>query len=220
MDRSRRFFLAGSAGLGVALAPPSVLAAADLVSTPILDMGPFYPVRKPIEQDADLTRLAGHSDRARGQLVELTGRVLRRDGQPVGGARVEIWQANAAGRYSHPGDTHDAPLDPNFQGYGVQTTQADGHFRFLTVKPGAYPGWDFLRSPHIHFDVSGKVDRLVTQMYFPGEPLLRQDKRLAYDLAADGVDMTAPIFGVLGPGPAPSDPAATLCVFDIVLNEG
>ena len=220
MDRSRRCFLAGSAGLGAALGPLSALSAADLVSTPSLDLGPFYPVRKPVEQDADLTRLAGHSERAKGHFVELAGRVLRRDGQPVGGARVEIWQANAAGRYSHPGDTHDAPLDPNFQGYAVLTTQADGRFRFLTVKPGAYPSWGFLRSPHIHFDVSGKVDRLVTAMYFPREPLLAQDKLLAGDLAADGLDMSAPIFGDLKPGPAPSDPAATLCQFDIVLNEG
>ena len=99
------------------------------------------------------------------------GRFLNMKGEPIPGARVEIWQANTYGRYTHPGDTNPAPLDPNFEGYGVQITDAEGRYRFKTIKPGAYPaaqGWT--RPPHIHFKVETKTNWLVTQMYFYGEP--------------------------------------------------
>ena len=90
----------------------------------------------------------------------------------MSGARVEIWQANTHGRYSHQSDPNPAPLDPNFEGFGVQTTDAEGRYRFKTIKPGAYPGTlAGMRTPHIHFQVSGKIDRVVTQVFFPGEPL-------------------------------------------------
>ncbi len=106
--------------------------------------------------------------------------MLDEDGRPVRGALLEIWQANAAGRYVHEGDQHPAPLDPNFTGAGRTLTDDDGRYRFVTVKPGAYP-WrnhpNAWRPAHIHFSVFGRAftQRLVTQMYFPGDPLFAYD---------------------------------------------
>jgi protocatechuate 3,4-dioxygenase, beta subunit len=148
-----------------------------LRQTPNMVMGPFYPLSKPLDQDADLTMVSGRPGRAQGKVVHLVGRVLNRNGDPVQGAKVEIWQANSHGRYAHPSDPYTAPLDPNFQGFGVQLTDSHGLFRFKTVKPGPYPSLEgtWMRAPHIHFDVSGKRDRKVTQMFFEGEPLNDQD---------------------------------------------
>ena len=128
--------------------------------------------------DADLTRLSGGE--AQGQRIIVHGRVLDSDGRPVPDALVEVWQANAAGRYRHSVDRHDAPLDPHFAGGGRLLTGADGAYRFVTVKPGAYP-WanhpNAWRPAHIHFSVFGHAftQRLVTQMYFPGDPLFPYD---------------------------------------------
>ena len=222
MLHSKRQFISQSLILASGLCLPQRAAAVDLERTPIMDLGPFYPIEKPVESDNDLTRLAGHSDRAKGQVLELTGRVLTREGNPVPNARIELWQANAAGRYSHVGDKHDAPLDTNFQGYGVQMTDGDGRYRFLTIKPGPYPARDFQRSPHIHFDVAGKMDRLITQMYFPGDPLLEQDRVLAGNLLSNSISggFPASLFGKLTPSVATAEAGATLCVFDIVLRNG
>jgi len=108
--------------------------------------------------------------------MELSGRVLGMDGSPIKGAAMEVWQANAAGRYAHPIDKNPAPLDPNFQGVALLHTTEDGRYRILTVKPGAYPySGGGMRTPHIHFDVSSDEYRLVTQMYFPGEALNEKD---------------------------------------------
>jgi len=97
--------------------------------------------------------------------------VLNISGDPVRNAMVEVWQANAKGRYMHPSDPNPAPLDPNFQGFAVVTTDAEGRYRFKTIKPAAYPaGPNLIRPAHIHFQVSGRQDRLVTQMYFDGDP--------------------------------------------------
>jgi protocatechuate 3,4-dioxygenase beta subunit len=111
-----------------------------------------------------------------GQLMQLSGRILDEDGRPVRDAVVELWQANAAGRYYHPIDQRDAPLDPNFVGNGRVLTDAEGRYVFFTIKPGAYPvpvKETWWRPPHIHFSVLGpsSLSRLVTQMYFPGDPL-------------------------------------------------
>jgi protocatechuate 3,4-dioxygenase beta subunit len=109
-----------------------------------------------------------------------SGRVLGSDGKPLRGQLIEIWQANAAGRYAHEVDDHDAPLDPNFSGAGRCLTDDEGRYRFVTVKPGAYP-WknhqNAWRPNHIHFSVFGRAltERLVTQMYFPGDPLFPYD---------------------------------------------
>lgn len=184
--------------------------------TPAQILGPFYPVTKPADQDADLTRIAGRPGRAAGQVIELAGRVINRKGRPVVGARIEIWQANVHGRYTHPSDRNVAPLDPNFEGYALLTTDADGHYGFTTVKPGAYPeDSGVMRAPHIHFDVLGRTNRLVTQMYFAGEPLNETDRFLA-TAARNRERLIVPF-----ERPSAGDAAAPLHgQFDIVLDEG
>lgn len=138
--------------------------------------GPYFPVRTPRYHDFDLTRIPGHRGRALGQIIELSGRVLNVDGAPVNDAALEIWQANAAGRYANPIDKNPAPLDPNFLGVALLHTTAQGRYRILTVKPGAYPdSAGGMRTPHIHFDVTSDAYRLVAQMYFPGEALNEKD---------------------------------------------
>lgn len=150
-------------------------AAKPLGFTQPLTMGPFYPLTKPAEQDNDLTRVRGHKHRARGEVAEVSGRILNIGGDPVPGALIEIWQANAAGRYFHPSDKNTAFLDPGFQGYANLRADRAGAYRYVTIKQGAYPGPGGMRTPHIHLDVDGRVDRLVTQMFFPGEPLNAND---------------------------------------------
>ena len=115
-----------------------------------------------------------------GERIVVSGRVLDEDGRPVRDSLIEIWQANAAGRYLHKSDQHDAPLDPHFTGVGQTFTDGEGHYRFVTIRPGAYP-WrnhhNAWRPQHIHFSLFGPAfaTRLVTQMYFPGDPLLEFD---------------------------------------------
>jgi protocatechuate 3,4-dioxygenase beta subunit len=147
--------------------------------TPFTDIGPFYPMVKPADEDGDLTMI-GDGRRAEGKVIEIAGRLLDGRGAPLAGSRIEIWQANAAGRYAHRGDLNPRPLDPAFQGFGVVTTDAKGNYRFVTIKPGAYPiPGGVVRPPHIHLDVSGRNDRLITQMLFPGDPLNDKDIVLA-----------------------------------------
>ena len=140
--------------------------------------GPVYGYGRVGPWDHDLTRQ--HAGEPLGERIIVEGRVLDEDERPVPGTLVEIWQANAAGRYAHKEDGHDAPLDPNFSGAGRVLTAADGGFRFVTIKPGAYP-WrnhdNAWRPAHMHFSVFGAsfLTRLVTQMYFPGDPLLPLD---------------------------------------------
>jgi protocatechuate 3,4-dioxygenase, beta subunit len=130
--------------------------------------------------DHDLTRNAAKNGAPLGERIVVTGRVVDERGRPVRHTLVEIWQANAAGRYVHKVDQHDAPLDPNFLGAGRTLTDAEGRYKFYTVKPGAYP-WgnhpNAWRPNHIHFSLFGEyfASRLVTQMYFPGDPLLALD---------------------------------------------
>jgi protocatechuate 3,4-dioxygenase, beta subunit len=124
--------------------------------------------------DNDLT--AKHDGQPLGERIEVHGRVLDEDGRPVRRALVEVWQANAAGRYRHKVDCHDAPLDPNFSGAGRVLTDDEGRYSFKTIKPGPYPWgnhYNAWRPAHIHFSLfgAGILSRLVTQMYFPGDPL-------------------------------------------------
>jgi protocatechuate 3,4-dioxygenase beta subunit len=127
---------------------------------------------------ANIAITGGHE--AQGERIIVAGRVLDEDGRPVPHTMIELWQANAAGRYNHPGDTHDAPLDPGFRGSGRVFTDGEGRYRFITIKPGAYP-WgnhhNAWRPNHIHFSLFGPgfATRLITQMYFPGDPLLALD---------------------------------------------
>ncbi|CAG7612969.1 protocatechuate 3,4-dioxygenase subunit beta [Actinacidiphila bryophytorum] len=140
--------------------------------------GPVFGVSDVTDLDADLTRR--HLGEPLGERITVSGRVLDREGRPVTGQLVEIWQANASGRYAHQRDQHPAPLDPNFSGVGRCLTDDRGGYRFTTVKPGAYP-WrnhrNAWRPAHIHFSLFGRAfaQRLVTQMYFPGDPLHAHD---------------------------------------------
>jgi protocatechuate 3,4-dioxygenase, beta subunit len=149
---------------------------AQLKTTPTGDIGPFYPVVRGADADNDLTLIGGRSARAAGQIIEVAGRVLDKHGRAIRGATIELWQANAAGRYSHPADINPTPLDPNFQGFGKLVSGSDGSYRYTTVKPGPYnDGDDSPRPPHIHLDITGKTDRVVTQMLFPNEALNETD---------------------------------------------
>lgn len=172
----RRTVFVGLAAAGVAT---RARAAVPLAITPQEMLGPFYPKHPLSDQDFDLTQIRGHSGRAKGELIELLGRVLRPDGTPIPHARIEMWQANAAGRYRHPTDANPAPLDPNFQGYAQITSGSDGSFRLLTIKPGAYPAPVGMRTPHIHFDIQSVDCRFVSQVYFPNEPLNSSDPFLS-----------------------------------------
>jgi protocatechuate 3,4-dioxygenase beta subunit len=140
--------------------------------------GPVFGEDAVEEGDGDLTRQ--HDGEPLGERIVVHGRVLGDDGRPVPGALVEVWQANAAGRYKHEVDQHPAPLDPNFSGAGRVLTDGEGRYRFTTIKPGSYP-WgnheNAWRPAHIHFSVFGRAftQRLVTQMYFPGDPLFEFD---------------------------------------------
>lgn len=140
--------------------------------------GPVFGPDRIRPADHDLTRQ--HPGEPLGERITVSGRVCDEDGRPVRQTLIEVWQANAAGRYAHQEDRHGAPLDPNFSGAGRTLTDNDGRFRFITIKPGAYP-WanhpNAWRPAHIHFSLFGPafITRLVTQMYFPGDPLLPFD---------------------------------------------
>jgi protocatechuate 3,4-dioxygenase beta subunit len=142
--------------------------------------GPVYGRDEIQPLDNDLTRNSVRTGEPLGERIIVTGRLLDDRGKPIPNALIEVWQANAAGRYLHKVDQHDAPLDPNFHGAGRALTDNDGVYRFTTILPGAYPWRNHLnawRPKHIHFSVSGVnfLQRLVTQMYFPGDPLLPLD---------------------------------------------
>ncbi len=140
--------------------------------------GPVYGHESVVEDDDDLTRQ--HAGEPLGERIIVSGRVTDESGRPVPNALIEIWQANAAGRYVHVKDVHDAPLDPNFTGAGRVVTDGDGRYSFTTIKPGAYP-WrnhhNAWRPAHIHLSLFGPsfLTRVVTQLYFPGDPLLALD---------------------------------------------
>lgn len=142
--------------------------------------GPVFGAEALGPDDADLTKNGRRDGEPLGERIIVTGRVLDEDERPQCGMLIEIWQANAAGRYVHKADQHDAPLDPNFFGGGRCVTDSEGRYRFTTIRPGAYP-WgnhdNAWRPPHIHLSLFGPslATRLITQMYFPGDPLLALD---------------------------------------------
>ena len=183
---SRRRVMAGVVAGGGALTlatlglPRVASAQKSLKPTGQETFGPFYPVRAPQSHDTDLTHYRGHNQRARGQLIEINGRVLDTSGRPLPRTMMTVWQANAAGRYTNPVDKNPAPLDPNFLGVASFGVAADGRYRLRTVKPGPYPEPSgTMRTPHIHFDVTNADYRLATQMYFPEEPLNATDLLLS-----------------------------------------
>lgn len=213
---TRRQVLETSLALGGYMLSGSLNAAfsesATMKPTAEQVMGPFYPMIKPLDQDSDLTVIQGKPGKAQGRILLLTGRLIDLKGQPISDARIEIWQANTFGRYTHPNDTNSAPLDPAFEGYGVTITSEEGRYRFKTVKPGAYPaaqGWT--RPPHIHFQISTKSGRLVTQMYFPGEPLNERDPLL------NSASNKESLITRLAPAPDGAEADALMAIWDIVM---
>ena len=130
--------------------------------------------------DGDFSSAMPGRPRAIGQLIQISGRVMDEDGAPVADAMIEIWQANSAGKYIHEWDRHQAPIDPNFTGQGRFLTDQEGRYQFRTIKPGGYPVMEsdwWWRPPHIHFSIFGAswMDRFITQIFFPGEPLNETD---------------------------------------------
>jgi len=168
------------------LHPPYVSSIKRAPTQPLIQLphtlseitGPSFSKEVVPPKGFDLTRQ--HKGEPLGERIVVSGRLMDEDGRPAAHSLVEIWQANAAGRYLHKADQHDAPLDPNFTGAGQAITDGEGRYRFVTIKPGAYP-WrnspNAWRPAHLHFGVfgGGFVTRLVTQMYFPGDPLLQYD---------------------------------------------
>ena len=211
MQISRRnLVLGGGAMVGMA----SSAGAQKLVPTSGQDLGPFYPVVRPKDEDADLTRVRGAKGVAKGEPINVIGRVVDLRGQPVRGVRLDLWQANAVGRYDHPGDhANPAALDPNFQGFARLLTNRDGQFKFRSIRPSAYNTPIGMRTPHIHFDVHGRAERLVTQMYFPGEALNASDPLLRLADARESViaETAARLSG---------DPAAAAFSWTLVLAYG
>src|SRR6516162_4117720 len=216
-DLGRRELLMMSAVLAAAgVDIPTKLAAAEaaLQRTPGQAMGPFYPLGE-LPQSADLTTVPGRSGRAEGQVLNVMGRVLNLAGEPVPNARIEVWQANSHGRYRDPRDTNPAPLDPNFDGSALLVSDAEGRYRFKTIKPAAYrAGPNLVRPAHIHFQVTGRQDRLITQMYFENDP---------YN-ATDPILNSAPlkqllIRKMLDPAPG-MEADSKMVIFDIVVYRG
>ncbi|GHJ41814.1 protocatechuate 3,4-dioxygenase subunit beta [Streptomyces sp. TS71-3] len=159
--------------------PTQPLVAVDGGDPEVVELsGPVFGATDVTDTDNDLT--VQHQGQPLGERITVSGRLLDGRGRPVRGQLVELWQANASGRYAHLRDQHPAPLDPNFTGVGRTLTDDEGRYTFTTIKPGAYP-WrnhaNAWRPAHIHFSVFGSAftQRLVTQMYFPGDPLFAYD---------------------------------------------
>ena len=166
-DRRRVLVWMGASVIAPLAATP--VLAEDLPATPRMTEGPFYPRSFPKDIDGDLTRIDGRDRAAEGTPLDLGGRVLDRSGRPRAGAKVEIWQCDARGQYHHVGEPEG---DPYFQGFGAVETDAEGRYRFRTIKPVAYPG----RTPHIHFTVvEGGRRRLTSQIFVEGEAQNERD---------------------------------------------
>ena len=174
-DSKRRSFI--KAGMAMGASGLFIEAARATAPTPKEIEGPFYPVIAQKDRDFDLTKVEGKTGIASGEIIIIQGKILDEDNTPIENASVDLWQANAAGRYRHPHDTNKAPLDPHFQGWAIVQSGKAGRFRFKTIIPGAYPAsGTWIRPPHIHFKISKKgYIELITQMYFPGHKLNDSD---------------------------------------------
>ncbi len=209
----RRSFLHRAALMTLAAAAASRALANEpsRQATPAVSRGPYYPAQKPADSDADLTRVGNRDDRAKGTILYVTGRVLDLRGKPLPGAELEVWQANALGRYHHPSDSDaSGPLDPAFQGYGRLIADAEGRFRIKTIKPPPY----FVRTAHIHFNVAGGPARLTTQMFFEGEAGNERDGLYRY---LNVEERRAATSRYVDRGPA-MEPDALAVVWDVVLG--
>ena len=161
ISRRKMVSIAGGAAM---MSTPAL--SSGLVLTPRQGAGPFFPDVLPPETDTDLTMISDRGQAA-GEVIEVYGQLLGLDGRAISGAAIHLWQANTHGRYAHTGDQSSAPLDPNFQGYGVAVTDNEGRYRFKTIKPGLYTG----RARHIHFAATGPgFEQFTTQLYFAGDP--------------------------------------------------
>lgn len=182
MLSSRRRFVSAIGVGGLLL--PAMARSSTLPITPLETIGPFYPLERGLDQDADLTMVAGRTERALGEVVELSGRVVYADGEPVEGAVLDIWQANSVGRYDSPLDSTAPPRDPNFQGSAKIMSGKNGAWRITTIRPGAYAiGGGLARTRHIHWQVDSPHGRVVTQSYFPGDAMNEMDILLGPMLA-------------------------------------
>lgn len=220
---SRRGLLGAGAGAAAGLIAQRLAAAGPAPDdcgnpTAAQTAGPYYPTRDGVEEDPDLTRIKGRPGRAAGEVIYVRGRVLDEACRPVAGALVEIWQANTHGRYDHEKDAgNPRPLDPNFQSWAEMLTDAEGRFKFTTIKPGAYPADDsgWVRPPHIHFRISRRgYHELVTQMYFAGEALNAPD-RILRALAPEDQQRATVAFE---PAPPELEAGARVGDFDITLR--
>ena len=148
-----------------------------LQPTPDETEGPFYPVRAQQDKDLDLTKVTGQEHLAQGKHIVIEGQVVDTTGQAIEGAEIDLWQANAAGKYAHPRDPNPALIDKNFQGWAIIPSGIEGRFRIKTVMPGAYPASNaWMRPPHIHLKVAKQgYEKITTQMYFPDQPLNQLD---------------------------------------------
>ena len=209
----RRAFVSGMAATLLPAWSEAVLAQARS-RTPGQILGPYYPVIKPEDRDADLTEVVGRVKRAIGQIIQVRGRIFDESGNPVPLVDIEVWQADFRGHYMHRSDRTAGEADPNFQGYASFKTDKDGQYQFTTVKPGPYQedGAGGMRAPHIHFQVTGKVNRLITQMYFQGEALNDSDRVLAFANAN-----RSRLIAKLVPG---TSSAVLIANWDIVLRDG
>jgi protocatechuate 3,4-dioxygenase beta subunit len=209
--RRRRLITTGTAVAAVLATAQRPLLAALGGPTPAQSEGPFYPPRLPDDRDADLVRVTGSDAAAMGVVTHVMGRVLARDGRPLPGVLVEIWQCDANGRYRHPRERGRFAPDPGFQGYGQTLTDASGAYRFRTIRPVAYPG----RTPHIHFKLSAAAGELLTtQMYVAGEPGNEWDGLLT---AIRDLELRRRLLVDLVPADA-IETGALAGTFDIVVN--
>ncbi|MFV1984931.1 MAG: protocatechuate 3,4-dioxygenase [Thiohalomonadales bacterium] len=176
---SRRKFIGSGLIFNLAnLFPVSILGATKYVATPSEIEGPFYPLVAQQDKDFDLTKIEGRSGTALGQVINIKGRIIDTQGKPVSGVIIDLWQANAAGRYRHKKDLNNyIPLDPNFQGWAIIQSDDKGEFRIKTIFPGSYPaGKNLIRTPHIHLKITKKKYKpLTTQMYFENNDLNDSD---------------------------------------------
>jgi protocatechuate 3,4-dioxygenase beta subunit len=205
MHATRRRFL-GLLAASAAAAPAA--AAGTLAATPRQTAGPFYPQTLPLDADNDLVRVAGREQPAGGRTANVYGTVMDGEGRGIAGARVEIWQCDANGRYHHPDDTNPATPDENFQGYGTTVTDAEGRYRFRTIRPVSYPG----RTPHIHYRVTTPSDdQLTTQLYVRGDPGNASDG--IFRRVGDRQDLVLADFV-----PSADDSAELMARFDLVFG--
>lgn len=213
-----RNMLLGGVGIGVSSTLSSAKAAELCLRTPQQTKGPFYPVEKKLDQNADLTIKDGSSRRAKGQVIYIEGKVLSVDCTPIAGALVEIWQACESGRYDHPSDPNQAPLDPDFQYFGKVLSGVDGSYMFKTILPGAYPAdRNWMRPPHIHYRVVMPGHKeLITQLYFEGNELNDIDL-IRMDLTEE--ERNAVTAKLLPPPSLDFEPGSLVCEFNVTLTK-